>query len=199
MIGSATPSRGSMCTSSRTMQPSGSSSRVRSCDQTRCHQLDDDSRKPRPSGNATSSTRWRSTGMNPSASCQSTGALTRQGSESKGAPPVGWVIRTKGATSRLTPPTVDTAAHTSERLARNLNSKVSRIAQVLPPVAANLRPPTVCTVLGVVCGRPCRPSGPGGVRGPVGVSRAVLPASGPCLLSRQTISGREDAGPSRDD
>jgi hypothetical protein len=131
MIGSATPSRGSMCTSSRTMQPSGSSSRVRSCHQTRCHQLVEDSRKPRPSGKATSSTRWRSTGMKPSPSCQSTGVPTRHGSESKGAPPVGSVIRTNGATSRLMPPTVDTAAHTAERLARNVNSTVSRIAQSL--------------------------------------------------------------------
>jgi hypothetical protein len=123
-----------MCTSSRTMQPSGSSSRVRSCHQTRCHQLVEDSRKPRPSGKATSSTQWRSTGMKPSPSCQSTGVPTRHGSESKGAPPVGSVIRTNGATSRLMPPTVDTAAHTAERLARNVNSTVSRIA---PSLAAS--------------------------------------------------------------
>ncbi len=134
MIGSATPSRGSMCTSSRTMQPSGSSTRVRSCHQTRCHQLVEDSRKPRPSGKATSSTRWRSTGMNPSPSCQSTGVPTRHGSESKGAPPVWSVIRTNGATSRLMPPTVDTADHTAERLARNVNSTVSRIT---PSLAAS--------------------------------------------------------------
>ena len=34
------------------------------------------------------------------------------------------------------PPTVDTAAHTSERLARNVNITVSRIAPVLPSVTA---------------------------------------------------------------
>lgn len=57
-IGAGTPRRGSISTSSWTMQPpSGSSSRVRSCRQTLCHQLDEDSRKPPSSGRATSSTR----------------------------------------------------------------------------------------------------------------------------------------------
>src|SRR3954469_15273498 len=65
--------------------------------------------------------------MKPSPSCQITGQPTCHGSESKGAPPVGSVIRTNGATSRLMPPTVDTAAHTCERLARNVSSTVSRI------------------------------------------------------------------------
>jgi hypothetical protein len=50
---------------------------------------------------------------------------------------VGSVIRTNGATSRLTPPIVDTSAHTSERLARNVTCTVRRIAAVLPSVTAS--------------------------------------------------------------
>ena len=116
------------------MQSPESSSTVRSCHQTRCHQLDEDSRKPRPSGSATTSMRWRSTGMTPRRSCQLTGAPTRHGSASKGAPSVGSVIRTNGASSRLMPPTVDTAAHTSERLARSVTFTLSRIAPLLRSV-----------------------------------------------------------------
>ena len=54
MIGSSAPSRGSISTSSRTMQPPpGSSRRVRSCRQTRCYQLEEDSRKPPSSTTST--------------------------------------------------------------------------------------------------------------------------------------------------
>ncbi len=127
MIGSDTRSRGSISTESRTTQPPGSSSRARSCLQTRCHQLDEDSQKPRPSGSAITSIRWRSIGMTPKSSCQTTGAPTRHGSASKCAPCVGSVIRTNGESSRFMPPTVDSAAQTSERFARRGNSTVRRI------------------------------------------------------------------------
>jgi len=131
-IGSSNPRRGSISIESRTTQPAESSSRVRSCHQTRYHQVDDDSRKPLRSGSATNSILWRSTGMTPSNSCQQTGVPSRHSSESNGAPPVGSVIRTNGATSRLMPATVDIAVHTSERLVRTVTSVVSRIAPVLP-------------------------------------------------------------------
>jgi hypothetical protein len=61
----------------------------------------------------------------PNSSCQSTGAPSRHGAASKGAPPVGSVIRTKGATSWFTPATVDIEAHTAAREACSGTSTVS--------------------------------------------------------------------------
>ena len=51
---------------------------------------------------------------------------------------MGSVIRTNGATSRLVPPTVDTAAHTSARVARNVTCTVRRMAPFLSTAAADI-------------------------------------------------------------